>query len=300
MQVSPAGEATDAAAAAAATAAAGTQTSRVPGLDDVTVNMADAFGDINAMFQGALASEAPWQVPPMQTPGHGFPLAGLMDPSRLQTASLVAPHSSAHHLPWPAYSWQPAHGRPSRPAGLRTQAMARAACAHCITPTCGLQAGSSAHGHQQAWLQGLSEEQTQKILCAVQSQGRFPEPTATISTRAAMEALNSMFCSQITSDLAGELRWCPVCCPAPGSDDPQQGFGPPGPVRLACACLREASADVRLASGCHACCSTTAAPQLPGACSACNPPALAARFCPVTQASGVRIQQESGVTCGCI
>ena len=75
MQVSPAGEATDA-AAAAATAAAGTQTSRVPGLDDVTVNMADAFGDINAMFQGALASEAPWQVPPMQTPGHGFPWQG--------------------------------------------------------------------------------------------------------------------------------------------------------------------------------------------------------------------------------
>ena len=38
------------------------QTLRGPGMDDVTVNTADAFGDINAMFQGALASEAPWQV----------------------------------------------------------------------------------------------------------------------------------------------------------------------------------------------------------------------------------------------
>ena len=32
------------------------------GMDDVTTHTADAYGDINAMFQGALASEAPWQV----------------------------------------------------------------------------------------------------------------------------------------------------------------------------------------------------------------------------------------------
>ena len=52
-------------------------------------------------------------------------------------------------------------------------------------------------------MQGLSEEQTQRILCAVQSQGSYPEPTATISTRAAMEALNSMFCSQLPAELPG-------------------------------------------------------------------------------------------------
>ena len=33
------------------------------GGDDVTRATADAFGEINSMFQGALACEAPWQVP---------------------------------------------------------------------------------------------------------------------------------------------------------------------------------------------------------------------------------------------
>ena len=37
-------------------------TARLLGGDDVTRATADAFGEINAMFQGALASEAPWQV----------------------------------------------------------------------------------------------------------------------------------------------------------------------------------------------------------------------------------------------
>lgn len=111
---------------------------------------ADAFGEINAMFQGALASEAPWQVPACSL----LPSLCCMHCGAVPVRRMMRLHLS--QVPGAAF------GTPS-----------------LVVP----------------W-QGFSEEQTHKIMSVMQQQQQGGEPTATLSTQAAMDALNAMLCSR--------------------------------------------------------------------------------------------------------